>query len=362
MDGIERAIRTALEKGDAGDAGFRERVYRQAFAALDKALKSNPGLTVEGAIKRRQALQAKVAEIEHGFLAPVAPRATGAGAPELGGATRSADGPSPSVELDTGPELGHRGDLAVAAPRLDPVLERSADPGEAPALGIEERPVPTRRRRGFAWLFVAATLLAAVGIGAWWAVDTGLFRSAAERDTSVPNPPTTLEEESFDPQQGSTPPPLSEQAGAAEDRDWISIFEPADAAGVTAAGGAVAEIAQEDGEAYLHVVSPGAENAVLFDVGQGALETLAGRKAVFVISARAEEGRGTQISVECNFGELGDCGRRRYEVGYERADYLFEIELPNRPPGSEGTIAITSDFEGQGRAVDIYEIRAARAE
>ena len=99
----------------------------------------------------------------------------------------------------------------------------------------------------------------------------------------------------------------------------------------------------------------------MFDVGQGILEELNGKKAVFDIVARAAEGQETQISVSCEFGELGDCGRKRYVVGYERAEYLFEIELPARKPGASGTIAINSDFANEGKAVDIYEIRVSAA-
>ncbi|RWK67297.1 MAG: hypothetical protein EOR45_35765, partial [Mesorhizobium sp.] len=71
MDAIEKAIRNAFEKGNAEDRAFRERVYRSAFAALDRALQANPNVTVEVAIKRRKAVQAKITEIESEFLPAV---------------------------------------------------------------------------------------------------------------------------------------------------------------------------------------------------------------------------------------------------------------------------------------------------
>ncbi|RWE28889.1 MAG: hypothetical protein EOS77_24650, partial [Mesorhizobium sp.] len=55
LDAIEKAIRNAFEKGNAEDRAFRERVYRSAFAALDRVLQANPNLTVEAAISRRKA-------------------------------------------------------------------------------------------------------------------------------------------------------------------------------------------------------------------------------------------------------------------------------------------------------------------
>ena len=92
------------------------------------------------------------------------------------------------------------------------------------------------------------------------------------------------------------------------------------------------------------------------------LEQVAGKHAVFDIVARAEEGKSTQISVDCNFGELGDCGRKRYEVGYEKGEFLFDIVLPDKAPGAEGTIAINTDIDNAGKAVDIYEIKVSVGE
>ena len=90
------------------------------------------------------------------------------------------------------------------------------------------------------------------------------------------------------------------------------------------------------------------------------LEQIAGKKAVFDIVARAEEGKETQISVDCNFGELGDCGRKRYAVGYEKR----RISVRDRAAGQAArapaaSIAINSDFANEGKAVDIYEIRVS---
>ena len=72
---IEKAIRSAFEKGDAEDKSFREKVYRSAFAALDRALQQNPNVTVEVAIRRRKALQAQITEIESEFIAAAPPAA-----------------------------------------------------------------------------------------------------------------------------------------------------------------------------------------------------------------------------------------------------------------------------------------------
>ena len=411
MDVIETAIRNAFEKGDASDRAFRERVYRSAFAALERALKANPNVTVETAINRRKNLQAKIVEIESEFV-PAAPAA----APDVRAAERAlgevrieapaprpaaaspAPSAAPSVSLDdasrglpAAPEVTvappaaapsarhaapepsvapHPGDRSPAepvlagSPQFDPRAERSA-PAAAPSAESAvpaqvERVVDGRRRRPFAAMFVIVTLAAAIGAGIWWGMSTGLFKSLAEIDTSVPNPPKVAAEEDFDPEEEPIGAPSLPGAADAQ-RDWIGVFSPADASTVAAPSGTEAAAMSDDTGAFLRVRST-SDAAVVFDVGQGVLEKLAGKSVVFAVVARAEEGKETQISISCNFGELGGCGRKRYAVGYERGDFLFEVAFPAKQPGAAGTIAIVSDIGGEGKAIDIYEIKASPAQ
>ncbi|WP_353643092.1 hypothetical protein [Mesorhizobium sp. WSM2239] len=405
MDAIEKAIRNAFEKGNAEDRAFREKVYRSAFAALDRALQANPSLTVEAAINRRKAMQAKITEIESEFqpaaAARAAPEPSAGVAPEV-----AADGSvAPEPRIDGAPDRAARTDsepIAVAKPGGEPRFDVSVEPerrgaaepsARAPEVSFDRRAEPRvsaptpdiggarsptlpgdaaaevapdrderrarRRRLPFAQMFLAATVLAAIGIGGWWAFQTGLLKTPAERDTTVPNPPATVESEDFIP-EAEAPPLLPGQADA--ERDWITVFSPENASQVAAPADTSAEVMEDDSGSFLRIRSGESGSAIVFDVGQGILEQIAGKKATFDIVARAEEGQETEMSVDCNFGELGDCGRRRYAVGYQRGDYLFELDFPNASPGSGGTIAINSDFSNQGKAVDIYAIRVSVAE
>ena len=325
MDGIEKAIRSALDKGNAGEQAFREQVYRRAFEALDRALQKNPGVTVETAIRRRNSLKQRVAEIEQEFLPAVEPAL-------------------PQQDLDT--PVSDMPDIDVA--------------DRAPAGAAVVAPRERRPRRRFARVFVTATLVAILAIGGWWVVDGGLLRSAAERDTSVPNPPATVEDEDYRPDAatgGNSAPALPQAVDA--DRNWITVFDPADPTSATAAGDSVAEVVQSGDAPYLRARSGASGSAVVFDVGQGVLEQLSGKTAVFVIDAGIEEGKPTQIAVDCNFGNLGDCGRKRYVVDQDRGDFLFEVIFDDQGPGAAGSIAIIPDVEGEGRAVDIYAIRVS---
>ncbi len=367
LDAIERAIRNALDKGNADDPAFRERVYEQAYAALERALKAHPETTVESAIQRKRVLAARMTEIEAEFTAPD-PDAVAAPAEETG------EGFAPEVA----PDVDHVAERADApAVTLDertaddelgpmPELERLPDGMYAPhSLPVEVAPDPNpkrarRSRRPFAIAFVLATLVAAAGMAGWGALQLGMFKTAAQRDTTVPNPPLTVEDEDFSPDEDenpSTPPPLNSEATA--DRNWIDVFTPADPTLVSAPAGATAEVMQDESGSFLRIRSGSSGAAVLFDVGQGILEQASGKKALFDIIARAEEGQETEITVDCNFGELGDCGRKRYLIGYERGEYLFEVGMPARDPGAGGTIAINSDFSNEGKSVDIYQIRVS---
>lgn len=401
MDALEKAIRSAFEKGNAEDPAFREKVYKSAFAALDRALQANPKITVEAAINRRKSMQAKIAEIESEYLAAAAetqPAAT-PGIAEVPSVSAERAEPAPVAAPEIAPEIGRRPAAAVApevsldggrpngpgrapeisvakaapawrrngsgpAPRLEPRMDgdtpAAREPLGAPRIDPDRNEARARkRRRPFAAIFLVIVLLAAVAIGGWWAFQTGLFPSLAEREASAPSAPAQTEGEGLSPVEDAAPllPGQSEAS-----REWVSVFSPSDPTLATAPTGATAEVMQDDSGSFMRIRSDASGAAVSFDVGQGVLEQFAGQKATFDIIARAAEGEQTEMAVECNFGELGDCGRKRYALGYERSEFLFEVDLRDAQPGAGGTIAINSDFAGQGRAVDIYEIRVSTTE
>jgi len=496
LDVIEKAIRSALEKGDADDRAYRERVYRSAFAALDRALTGNSNILPEVAEKRRTDLQAKVAEIETEFIpavpaarpepaqpaappspppsqppAPAAPEPSvpvvelderptrpqaeeprmpeaprppeAPRAPEVQpiAAPHAPDAPAiaapsgsdvPSVDAPRGPMVAER--APTRAGRIEPQLEvspfagtsraeprfssaRAAAearsngtsaaseptlPGSPPAArrSQAERPVPeaffpdvtdfeaearptrepdisaevsasegpnvnTERRRPLAGLFIGVTLLALVGIGAWWGISTGLIKLPGAPDHSIVEE-VPAEGDDFTPGE-ETPQPGSEAAPQTPDeieaeRAWIPIFSPADPSTLNAPSDAKAEVIDDDTGNFARIRSGPSGSAIAFDISSGVLEQISGKHVRFAIVARAEEGQETQFSVDCNFAELGDCGRRRFPATYEKRDFLFEIDLPAKAPGAAGTIAIISDLDKAGKAVDVYEIKASISE
>ncbi|MBE7183354.1 MAG: hypothetical protein INR68_02970 [Methylobacterium mesophilicum] len=358
MDPIEKAIRNAFEKGDPRDRAFREKVYRSAFAALDKTLKNNPSITVEKAIARRKALQAKITQIEAEFVAPPPPAA-----PSLD-MSPSLDGVRPVQNGRAAPRVSKGG------PRVEPGFDSfdGPSPAEERSGGFMVDPDMRRepRRRGWGGLIAFLLFLAIVAGGGYWAYRNGTARQLAERylgNGAATTSETAGEQPADAPpaqEAASSPPVLGERSDA--NRNWINVFDPADPATARATGGAAARGASEEAGAYLEVRSNGPDGAVVFDVGQGVLDQLKGRAATFDIIARGAGGSNTQISVSCDFGPLGDCGRKRYAVGPDHTDYLFEVTFPNTAPRAGGTITVNTDVSGGAGAVDIFEIRVAPAE
>lgn len=422
MNPIEKAIRNALEKGDAADRAFREKVYRSVHAAVERTIEANPAMPADSAAQRRTLLKDSIRAVESEFqpasepdLPPpvradtghaaaqssVAPAVTGASrasstagnasmaappvaapdparpaAPALRGAGPAPASGVPAVDApvrhgaDRAPRIETPRAPAKAPPRAEPHLRaaepigpvRDADPAfmdDVPPLdlgvgaGRTMAPEGRRRRRRsrvYANVFIAATLVAAVLMGAWWAWQQGLFLTAEQRDRSVPNPSPIAEEESFDPNARA---PLSGEAADAA-ANWIIVFDPTDASQVVMPEGVEAELVDAEGTQALRIRSTADDEPVIFDVGAGILEQVAGKRALFDIEARAEDGTSTQIFVTCNFGELGDCGRNRYNLASERTDYLFDLDMPAKSPGSAGSIAIAP-----AGTVEIFSIRVS---
>ncbi|PHP65503.1 hypothetical protein CSC94_19330 [Zhengella mangrovi] len=361
MDPIEKAIRTALEKGDASDAKHRERVYLSALSALERSLKTQPGIPAEVAAKRREALRHRIREIETEFRPATAPE------------------PEPVVErvepvVAAGP-AGTRSEPAVP----DVAPERPADAGstgresdfvsqlrvtrgEPDAAGAVqvsaddagERRIFSRRRRPYARFLTISLLVVFVGIGGWWLYSSEALVPLSVRDGAVPNPPTTLREDEFSPAQTGDAGRVGQppQGGS-----WITVFSPEDPTTVTAPSGTAVEVTGDGKEMAVRISPSAPDSAAVFDMGEGILSQLAGKRVTFDINASSPEGQTTQMSIQCNFAELGGCGRKRFDVEATRQDFLFDVDLPDKNPGSFGSISLTPDISEGSIPVNIYEIR-----
>ena len=84
-----------------------------------------------------------------------------------------------------------------------------------------------------------------------------------------------------------------------------------------------------------------------------------GRTIQIGFIAHAEDDAPTQMSVTCDLGALGDCGRVRFNMGQAPQEYLFQIQVPDDASASEqGTLRIVADIENGERAINLLEARA----
>ncbi len=404
MDNLEAALRRALEKGDIRDSAFRRRVYVAAASALQRSAERRPTVATDRLREQTEKLTAIIEAIERqlhdvqggGILPPrlkPVPRAAADpqprqprmdGQPARPPAVRPARANAPSPAPTVSPAPARAAPAAPAAepmPAVSPLQRPPPRPqGSLPeTLHVEPRMVPPpppppppaggpdsadalppagsaspfRFARGpFATVFAGVVIAALLVMGVIWIVVSGAFVPLEQRDTAVPNPPLTLPDESFegDPDRPVRVAPLRDAPAGFDNtfpaqEGWITLFSPVDPTSLRLVGGASASIQSDPFGAYARLVTPSIDSAIRVDVPVGTLQRLAGRVVEISLRARTDTAPSTQLSVTCDFGALGDCGRRRFNLGAAEADYLFQVQLPaGGTPTQSGSLQLTTGF------------------
>jgi hypothetical protein len=225
------------------------------------------------------------------------------------------------------------------------------------------RPVPKGRYdRGLGFSLMLITCLAVLVMGVWFAVSNGALRlrgTAEVADTTVTVAPQDLPE-AEKPAVTAGDQTAAQVPAAAPADNWLMIFRPENPGELVVDPTISANVKGSGPLAHLRVEpakSSTGDAAVVFSIGQGVLEQIAGKRAVFDIVAAADDGNPTQISVFCDFAGLGDCGRKRFQIDAATSDNLFQIEFPAGQPTGSGQIVLNPDVEGKGRALEIYAIK-----
>ena len=205
-------------------------------------------------------------------------------------------------------------------------------------------------------LFSAAVILSFFAMGIWWVIASGAFQSAAQRDTSVPNPPPTVNEEDFD---AAAPRQLNPGAGFTG--EWKTAFTPTQQDGeIITSARAQAEFAGSGENRVLRIVSTAGDGSgeVRIPIDSAVLGDAAQRQSIVALTVKSVGEEPTQIYVRCDIPGLGDCGRRRFDVGTAIIDVLFDLEFDGAStPSGPGHIVINSDIAGTGRGVELHAIR-----
>ncbi|MGV4793252.1 regulator [Rhizobium sp. F40D2] len=394
MSGLETAIRTALDNSDRDNPEVRARIYQSARQALEAGLRKQDITDTEVVAHHRHRLESTIHAIESEERDRLHPRQR---PPEVP-VPPVVEMPAPPVHQADAGDIDNRIDSPVAAGEtrapevahsrgddfsLDDVRAGSADHLAAAPVGEErlgrgqratemdfrpERAAGRRKpRKFFSRLLVWCVLLAFIGIGAWWAHTSGLLLTAAERDTSVANPPASTQPEDFtgnDDSAGNATPhtdePVTIDPQNSFSADWIPVFKPDDADKVQSGPQARTEkIAENDGPAVRLISESGAADGnISISVPASVLQQLAGKSSTIALTLQSTTDEPTQVTVECNFQSLGNCARHRFNVTREKSDALLQVKFDRSlAPNAPGTLTINSDLDGKARGINLFAIR-----
>ncbi|MCZ3375728.1 MULTISPECIES: hypothetical protein [Rhizobium] len=410
MSGLETAIRSALDRSDRANPEIRARIYQSARQALEAGLRKQDITDINLIAAQRQRLEATIREIEADERArpmqamPVSPELD---APHVSSSVPRSDArqaaarpqePVMSVRGETrdpptsaGPAVPPEPTSTELAAREDDFGDMRAGPADHLGADSDVRPTadaPTPRsmnfkperaavrrkpRKFFSRLLVFCILLAFLGVGAWWIKTSGLLMSASQRDTSVPNPPAHVDSQDFsgnsndddtsdqDDNSGPVNPGLAtidpQNSFSAE---WLEVLKPTDAPKVTASAQSKAEnVSENEGPAVrLTSLSSGPDGSGSVEVPVNVLQQMAGKASTVALTLQSTSDAPTQITVECDFGSLGRCGRHRFTVSRQKTDSLFQVKFDRAmAPTGSGRLIINSDVDGKARGINIYAIR-----
>lgn len=359
MDNLETALRAALNKGDISSPIFRRKVYESAAAAMLRSLEARGNATREAVDAQNKRLAGVIRTIEADLkaapntapasvdAAPIAPKQKTA-------APAQRTEPSLGEPAPTPPAMGNRNEPSLyVEPRPEPAEVKVAPKAAKDKSGKKGTRAP------FAKLLTAAVLVSFLGVGFFWVFTTEAFKSEEARDTSVPNPSRVLESESFegrDPGTSNAPATLDSPD---DDEDWVRLFSPNDPTTLGLVAGATAEIKTDPFGDFVRLVTPNDEAEVQIDVPLSLMQQAPGRTMQVSFIAHAEDEAPTQMSVTCDLGALGDCGRLRFNLGKAPQEYLMQIQIPADGSASrQGILKIVTDIENDQRAVNLLEARA----
>lgn len=299
----------------------------------------------------------------------------------IGGMVRHEDAPSddrapslddaPSVELER--ESGPREPVFDIMPEVERREERRApsfdvetpEPVRATAHDVEPQPEvihlpperaikPRRKSRWKARAFALVTLAAFGAAGWWWVQSTGLTLPKAVRDGSVPNPPPTVKEADFDGAKQLKS--LSRQGGYGD--EWTKLFEAGKSKSFTAGSQATAKVEQSGSGPYLAITSatPGLDGSVSIELPQDVIAAMQGKTSNIALMLEGGD-KPVQVTVECEFGGLGNCGRHRFLLSENKTDLMFDVQVKgDGAADGSGRLVINADAGGEGNSVKLFSI------
>ncbi len=311
MDPIEKAIRGALEKGNPLDPEFRLRIFASAEHALVRSFAAKPDMDIAEQHARVQQLRSITASIEREFAPAVAP--------------------------DIAPQK--RPVAAPAPQRTQPKPTRPVAPAVSTADEKAARQEERRRRakafNRLAGVFVLLTLLAmAVMLG--WSVWTSDLLSSQRGQQELADNATSQDDDA---------------------ENWVTVFMPNDSASVELGEGVTAGQQGSGKDAFLQILATGKGGVATFEVSRDVLESLQGKKVVFDVRAKTDDGANVEVALGCDLAGMGQCQRTRFHLDAQVTDNLLIVQLADTGPEANGSLTLTPDLSATGKPVNVESIR-----
>ncbi len=269
------------------------------------------------------------------------------------------DGPREPV-FDIMPEVEHRAERRVPSFDIEtpePALAARQEPEAQPDvihLPPERAIKPRRKSRWKARAFAVITLAAFGAAGWWWVESTGLTLPKAVRDGSVPNPPPSVKEEDFDGAKQLKS--LSRQGGYGD--EWTKLFEAGKSKSFTVGSQATAKVEQSGSGPYLAITSaaPGLDGSVTIELPQDVIASMQGKTSNIALMLEGGD-KPVQVTVECEFGGLGNCGRHRFLLSQNKTDLMFDVQVKaGGAAEGPGRLVINADAGGEGNTAKLFSI------
>ena len=323
-----------MEKGDALDPAFRQRVYASAEHALSRSLSAHAAMAPADKHRRIEKLRHIALQIEQEFAPAV----------DANGSKPSQQHAAPNWRIEPENLQARPADFARAPTRS----QRKASGSAAHDLGG----VSETSNRRLSRVFIFVTVFALAVMLGWLFWTSGILDKPSQ---NTENPPVDQTSESS---SNEAAPKIGGVSDA--DEGWISVFAPSDAASLDLADGLSAELQGAGGSSFVVLTLPDGQEGkgvASIEVGRGLLENLRGKKIVFDIKARAADAEGAQMSVACDLAGMGLCQRTRFRLESQLIDNLVSVQLGDIAPEASGVLSISPDIEGKGRPIEIHSVR-----
>ncbi len=360
LSNFESLIRGALAKQDATNPAIRQAIYKSSRNALQKLIDNNRNMTVEMALKQRKSLEAAIDLIEDEIVNPAPPPPPEP--PEVPAPSSNIDLEAPEPvsvaprKLSEDPLQELKEILSVSDPVAptpepqSPVVEEIDEPDDGDTYALDDsvehnsnveldtgpaqlntdlnedmivendHELPqgfSNRRKKQRWFTSIIIFLVILSLIGW----IGYRLYVSFLDGSLIG---------FNPNSNSATESNTGQSSA----DYITILEPSDLTALETDGRGIVELVTQQNIEIVRMYSIRDSNnrnepadPILLRLEPGVLEQVSGKTVTIELFAKSGGDGPAQFTVQCDFGDAGNCGRKRFRVGLQPEASVFAFEF-----------------------------------